>query len=592
MAKIHLLPETIINQIAAGEVVDRPASIVKELIENSIDAQAKHITVKFHNGGDSFLSISDDGIGMDEEDAAMAFERNATSKLTTIKDLESLGTFGFRGEAIASIASVARMIMQTNDGNGGTEIHCDAGKKIHQKACGCPRGTFIEIRNLFEKIPARKQFLRSETTEAIYIVKAVRAFVLAEPDIYFELYKNGKLLFSSPDSRNLQDRTELLFGHFDQYTPLDYTNDTIHLHGLLFEHAVDGVVSKPDFLIFVNKRNVNNPTIVRLVRDTYAMIKSRVTNVGGLLFLEFQSNFVDFNVHPQKKEVRFKSEMLVKKFIENSVTDALKKKIATLCQTPTPETFTSTIYSEQLSQPLNWYHYKDASPDKRKYEETSDTPYVPSPHQVFDLSLPQNLGNFPNESLIGHGLWRFVGMFGEERFAIFERQSGLIFVNLAAAQKCILWDKFLNSPDQLIPQILLIPRTVTINPEQIAALDSLLEIFANFSIEVESFGKNVYKITALPREVSEEMVVQWIQDPSFATASKLWTRDVFAKQFCAGLPFQSVGQGEVKILIDQLLHCYQFMIAPDNTNVLFEIDRCDFAKKFGLQLTPKRYCLG
>jgi DNA mismatch repair protein MutL len=617
MAKIHLLPETIINQIAAGEVIDRPASIIKELIENSIDAQAAHIVVKFNGSGDTFLSISDDGMGMDEADAAMAFERNATSKLATIKDLESLGTFGFRGEAIASIASVARVTMQTNDGNGGTEIYYDSGKKIHQKACSCKRGTFIEIRNLFEKVPARKQFLKSASTEAMHIIRTVRAFVLAEPEINFELYKNGKLLFSSPASRDLKDRTEILFGHFDQYTPLDYASDSVNLHGILFEHAVDGLVSKPDFLIFVNKRNVNNPVIVRVVRDTYAMVKSRVTNMGAFLFLEFRNGFVDFNVHPQKKEVRFKSDFFVKNFIQNAIVDTLQRKIATLhagAQTDRPgvenntsDSFARTIYGEALSDPTylaafqgKKYGKPEASKDCDLYRSThatnrSTSPQTehdaPSSHRKFDLSLPQNLKHFPNElPENNHFSWLFIGLFGEGEFAIFESQTGLVFMALAAAQQCILWDKFLNSPDQLVPQWLLIPRTLTVTAEQAAIIDPLLGMLADFGIEIECFGKNIYKITALPREISEEMVLQWLQDPSITDVERMVMREGFAKHFCSHFKFQPVPPDEVKILLNQLLRCRQFMISPSDSNVLFEIDRCDIAKKFGLQLTPKRYC--
>jgi DNA mismatch repair protein MutL len=599
MARIHLLPETVINQIAAGEVIDRPASIVKELIENSIDAQATHIIVKFNGGGDSLLSIADDGIGMDETDAAMAFERNATSKLTAIKDLESLGTFGFRGEAIASIASVARVTMQTNDGNGGTEIYYDSGKKVHQKACSCKRGTFIEIRNLFEKVPARKQFLKSASVEVMHIVRTVRAFVLAEPEINFELYKNGKLLFSSPDSRDLRDRVELLFGHFDQYTLLDYAGDSIHLHGILFEHAVDGLVSKPDFLIFVNKRNVNNPSIVRVVRDTYAMVKSRVTNVGAFLFLEFQSHFVDFNVHPQKKEVRFKSDFSVKNFIQSAVADALQKKVENLCSDssrPGVESggaFAATAYSDELSSSL-------VSFQRRKY--TAPSVYHPvgfrgggdgengklrmnEPFRKVDLSLPQNLEYFPEELTKNEWIWCCVGTFREGRFAIFEVATGLVFVDLLAAQRCILWDKFLNNQDHFVPQLLLIPRTVTVAPEQSAAIEACLEMLTFWGIEIENFGKNIYKITALPREISEETVLQWLQDPSLANVDRLLTREGFAKHFCGHFKFQPVPRDEVEGLVSQLLHCHQFMISPNDTNVLFEIDRCDWERKFGLQLT-------
>ncbi|MDR1591216.1 MAG: DNA mismatch repair endonuclease MutL [Puniceicoccales bacterium] len=595
MARIHLLPETVINQIAAGEVIDRPASIVKELVENSIDAGATHITVRFNGSGDGLLSIADDGIGMDEMDAAMAFERNATSKLTAIRDLESLGTFGFRGEAIASIASVARVTMQTNGGNGGTEIFYDSGKKIHQKVCSCRRGTFIEVRNLFEKVPARKQFLKSASVEAMHIIRTVRAFILAEPEIKFELYKNGKLLFSSPDSRDLMDRTELLFGHFDQYISLDYTNDSVHLSGILFEHAVDGVVSKPDFLIFVNKRNVNNLSIVRLVRDTYAMIKSRVTNIGAFLFLEFQNNFVDFNVHPQKKEVRFKSDHFVKNFIQNAITDALQKKIGSLCPDVSSfvtENSDATLYGGAMAFQQRKYGTNNAE----KYGATEFYPAngnvaprvqpCSTFHQVFDLSLPQNLEHFPSELVENDLLWRFIGMFGEGKFAIFEAATGLVFVNLLAAQRCILWDKFLNRPDHFVPQLLLMPRAVTVAPEQSAVIEKCLEMLAFWGIEIESFGKNIYKITALPREISEEMVLQWLQDPSLADADRMLTREGFAKHFCGRFSFQPIPQDEVKSLVDQLLRCRQFMMSPNDTNVLFEIDRCDLDKKFGLQLTP------
>jgi DNA mismatch repair protein MutL len=222
MATIHLLSEIIINQIAAGEVIDRPALIVKELIENSIDAKAKRIVVKFSGKGNPFWCIADDGIGMDAADAAPAFERNATSKLVIIKDQEVLQTFGFPGEAIASIANVAQILMQTNDGSGGTEIRDDSGNKSYQKACGCNCGRLMDVRNVFEKIPARKQFLKSVSTEAMHIIKVMHMFILAELDMKFELHRNGKFVFVSPDSRDLEKRTEILFGYFEQYTARDY----------------------------------------------------------------------------------------------------------------------------------------------------------------------------------------------------------------------------------------------------------------------------------------------------------------------------------------------------------------------------------
>ncbi|MDR1366500.1 MAG: DNA mismatch repair endonuclease MutL [Puniceicoccales bacterium] len=614
MATIHLLPETIINQIAAGEVIERPASIIKELVENSIDAKAERIVVKFNGGGDVFLSIADNGIGMGEEDAALAFERNATSKLVTIKDLEGLQTFGFRGEAIASIASVAQVLMQTNDGSGGTEIRYDSGKKIYQKMCSCNCGTLIEVRNLFEKIPARKQFLKSMSTEAMHIIRVMRAFILAEPDIRFELYKNGKLIFVSPESKDLKARTEILFGHFDQYTALDYQNEHIHLKGILFEPAVDGLVTKPDFLIFVNRRHVTNPATTRIVRDTYAMIKSQAINVGAFLFLDFYGNFVDFNVHPQKREVRFKSDYLVKNFLENAITDALRKKIGqlrisggeretTFKETPSSTQLASSEMSPVLRKniigiPLNYRdnrHVGNAERRIKSYPSPMDggsfsRSETEIPCRILELSYEQDLKNFPQEILPDDRLfWRFIGTFWEEKFAIFESDTGLIFVDLFAMQRCILLDKFLRSIGNLPSQLLLMPRVITVDAEQATAIDAILELFSNFGIEIENFGKNTYKIIALPREISEDMMIQLLQDDTLPRVDRLLTREVLAKKICSCLQFRPIGFDEIRPLVSQLLRCRQFLISPTGTNVLFEIDRCDLEKKFGLQSTPKQY---
>ncbi|MDR0417963.1 MAG: DNA mismatch repair endonuclease MutL [Puniceicoccales bacterium] len=616
MATIHLLPETIINQIAAGEVIERPASIIKELIENSIDAKAKHIVVKFNGGGDAFLSIADDGIGMNEEDAALAFERNATSKLMTIKDLEVLQTFGFRGEAIASIASVAQVLMQTNDGSGGTEIRYDSGKKIYQKMCSCNCGTLIEIRNLFEKIPARKQFLKSISTEATHIIKVMRTFILAEPNIRFELYKNGKLIFVSPESKDLKERTEILFGHFDQYITLDHQSEHIHLKGILFEPAVDGLVTKPDFLIFVNRRHVTNLAIMRIVRDTYAMIKSQAINVGAFLFLNFYGNFVDFNVHPQKKEVRFKSDYLVKNFLENAITDALRKKIGQLrISGKEPDTtFKETPSSTQLASPEMFsvfrknivgipLHYRNThrlgNAEQKIAEKSYPSPMdrnsfseneTEIPCRIFQLSYEQNLKNFPQETLPDDRLlWRFIGTFWEGKFAIFESDTGLIFIDLFAMQKCIFLDKFLRSIDNFPSQLLLMPRMITVDAERAMAIDAILELFSNFGIEIENFGKNTYKIIALPREISEDMMIQLLQDDTLLRVDRLLTREILAKKICSCLQFQPISFDEIRPFVSQLLRCRQFLISPMGTNVLFEIDRCDLEKKFGLQSVPKQY---
>ncbi|UPA28191.1 MAG: DNA mismatch repair endonuclease MutL [Verrucomicrobiota bacterium] len=610
MATIHLLPELIVNQIAAGEVIERPASIVKELVENSLDAGATRIVIRFEKGGELLVSVEDNGIGMSPEDAECCFQRNATSKLSLIQDLESLATFGFRGEAMASIASVGRVRMQTNDGHQGTEIRYDSGQKISVKPCSCPRGTTIEVRNLFEKIPARKRFLKSEATEAMRIIKLVRAFVLAEPEVVFELYRNGKLVLRSPESRDLKERIEAVMGHFDPYTPLERQSDQMCLAGLLFEPSLESTVNAPEFFIFVNKRQVMNPGIVRTVREAYAMTRARATNLGAVLFLEFPEKFVDYNVHPQKKEVRFKNEFLVKKLIETAVSEAVSANVDRwrtdfaprpqkfyISEAPQrvflsfrkPETIAATLQIGEAVAGIECAPW-DSTPEKVSGEVTlgneDRAASRGSATQVFELTCEQGLTGLSTQPDIT-AMWRFIGTFNEHRFAIFESNSGLIFVDLAAAQRCILFDRLIHHSEGTTSQLLLMPKTVLVDPERSEIIATLLPVLASLGIEIEPFGQNIYKITALPRGVSEAMIVYWLQEGAL---EQQLTPEILVRQICAYLSVSPCTDEEIPALVRELLRCSQFLIAPNGSSVLFEIDRCAIAKKFGLQSRDKAYC--
>ncbi|MDE6575918.1 MAG: DNA mismatch repair endonuclease MutL [Opitutales bacterium] len=610
MATIHLLPELIVNQIAAGEVIERPASIVKELVENSLDAGATRIVIRFEKGGELLVSVEDNGIGMSPEDAECCFQRNATSKLSSIQDLESLATFGFRGEAMASIASVGRVRMQTNDGQQGTEIRYDSGQKVSVKPCSRPRGTTIEVRNLFEKIPARKRFLKSESTEAMRIIKLVRAFILAEPGVVFELYRNGKLILRSPEPRSLKERIETLLGHFDPYTPLERQSDQMHLSGLLFEPSLESTVNTPEFFIFVNKRQVMNPGIVRTVRETYAMARARTTNLGAVLFLEFPEKFVDYNVHPQKKEVRFKNEFLVKKLIETAVCEAASVNIdhwradsapmtqrLYISEAPQrifpsfrrPETIAATLQAGEVVAAVKYSSW-DGAPGKVSGDialSGEDSEAVPEDNsRIFELACEQGLTGLSASPDIT-AMWRFIGTFDEHRFAIFESNSGLIFVDLTAAQRCILFDRLMHHSKGTASQLLLMPKTVMVDPERSEAITPLLPVLVSLGIAVEPFGQNIYKITALPRGVSEAMIIYWLQE---GVLEQQLTPEILVRQICAYLPVNPCTDEEIPALVQELLHCSQFLIAPNGSNVLFEVDRCAIAKKFGLQSKDKAYC--
>lgn len=326
MSKIRVLPDSLANKIAAGEVVERPASIIKELIENSIDAGAKAVHVAVEAGGRRLLRVSDDGEGMSRDDAILAFERHATSKLKTAEDLEAITTLGFRGEALASIASVAkvRLRTQTADDLAGTEIEISGGRLLNVRDVAFARGAEFEIRDLFFNVPARRKFLKSEATESFHIANLVTHYALANPELSFTLTNNGRDSIRVTPAPDLRERAYQLFGG-------NFIGDLIEVRGEAGEMRVRGFVSSPSSTrttkdsqyFFINGRYVRDKVISRALIEAYrAMIPAGVYP-SAMLFVELPPAEVDVNVHPAKTEVRFVRSAIVHDLIRDSVRAAI-----------------------------------------------------------------------------------------------------------------------------------------------------------------------------------------------------------------------------------------------------------------------------
>src|SRR5690349_13688542 len=326
MSKIRVLPDSLANKIAAGEVVERPASIVKELIENSIDAGARKVDVAVESGGRRLIRISDDGEGMSRGDAILAFERHATSKLKTSDDLEAITTLGFRGEALASIASVAkvRLRTQTADDMVGTEIEISGGRMLHVRDCAFSRGAEFEIRDLFFNVPARRKFLKSEATESYHIANLVTHYALANPQLAFTLVNNNRESIRVTPAANLRERAYQLFGS-------EFIGDLIEVLSDTGEMLVRGFVSSPSATrttrdsqyFFINGRYVRDKVIGKALGEAYrAMIPSGVYP-SAMLFIELLPHEVDVNVHPAKTEVRFLRGTIVHDLIRDAVRAAI-----------------------------------------------------------------------------------------------------------------------------------------------------------------------------------------------------------------------------------------------------------------------------
>jgi DNA mismatch repair protein MutL len=396
MSKIRVLPDNLANKIAAGEVVERPASIVKELIENSIDAGAKQIEVAVEYGGRRLIRVSDDGEGMARDDAILAFERHATSKIKTAEDLEGIITLGFRGEALASIASVAkvRLRTQTADDLVGTEIEIVGGRMLKVRDTAFARGAEFEIRDLFFNVPARRKFLKSEATESFHISNLVTHYALAHPQLSFTLINNNRESIRVTPTASLRERAYQLFGE-------GFISNLIEVHAESGELSVQGFVSSPSATrtsrdsqyFFINGRYVRDKVLNKALSEAYrAMIPSGVYP-SAMIFLVLPSEEVDVNVHPAKTEVRFFRSAIVHDTVRDAVRDAISKAKAA-----------ATRFADKIPEPAPAKHLEPSDP--AIFREKAPPISRDEMRAGFRLQVPQPTQQPPNQQKIDLGFKR------------------------------------------------------------------------------------------------------------------------------------------------------------------------------------------
>jgi DNA mismatch repair protein MutL len=324
MGRITRLPDDLANQIAAGEVVERPASVVKELVENAIDAGARRLTITVEYGGKKLIRVEDDGIGMEPDDARLCLERHATSKIRRADDLGAIATLGFRGEALPSIASVSHFRLRTR-GRGaasGTEIRVNGGAIESVVAAGGPEGTLIEVADLFYNLPARRKFLKSDAAESAQISRMVTQLALCYPEIGFTLTSAGRKALQCPPVTRLQDRLYQIYGDRPDLIELRREGGGLTVHGMIAALAETGPTRGPQN-VFVNRRVVKDRTIAHAIIDAYSVASNRERSPEVHLFLEMAPDRVDVNVHPTKAEVRFREQSLVHEVVRRAIGDAL-----------------------------------------------------------------------------------------------------------------------------------------------------------------------------------------------------------------------------------------------------------------------------
>ena len=505
MARIHLLPVHLANQIAAGEVVERPASVVKELIENSLDAGAKRIAVAIELGGKKLLRVEDDGDGMDPEDARLAIERHATSKIASPEDLGAIRTLGFRGEALPSIASVSHFVLRTRARGSatGTEIRVNGGTVASEREVGAPEGTSIEVGDLFYNLPARRKFLKSDTAESAQISRLVTQMALGYHEVGFSLTSGGRKLVECPPAQGPGERFFQLFGERLDLIELRKEAAGLQIHGYIAALGDQGPVRGAQN-VFVNRRIVKDRTIAHAIAEAYsvATIKERSPEVH--LFIRIPPDRVDVNVHPTKAEVRFLEQSLVHEVLRRALGEALGQGRAPELQftpfaprpsEPQPMTIPgvlagATIGNRWSSEPLGpWRNLM--APDQSEAVATLGGTL----ENLVELGRTQQNPAEPSSirPMIPLGQFR-------DTFIIAIDDEGIAVIDQHVAHERVLFEqvmeKLMSGP--LESQRLLTPMLIEMSPAQRQSLIPHAATLEKFGLEIEEFGGDSVRLSAVP----------------------------------------------------------------------------------------------
>lgn len=605
MPRIKILSDRVANQIAAGEVIERPVAVIKELIENSIDAQATKISIEINNGGKSLIKISDNGIGMNEDEALLSLERHATSKLREANDLNEITSFGFRGEALPSIASVSQFTLKTRtkDSIEGVEIKITAGKLFSQKACGMPHGTIIDVRNLFTGVPARRKFLKTEKTESAHIYFSVRLFALAHPHIAFELIDTGKIILKSAACNSLNDRISEIWNRNISKDLLPISakaeNSNLKINGLIAKIGIDRSTRR-EMIFFVNNRPVDNRTLSYAVLDAYMgkIPKGRFPVV--FLFLTMDPKDVDVNIHPTKKEIRFRDEASVRQFVLQAVHEKLEATNPHLIQ---KQPSASSAIPEPKPIPIISTH----SLQKQSKEQISiSDERFQSPSQIIDNdkrdwnssprlkpldSQSSNPKLDPTAQSDIKLYWTYLHTL-KEKYALYQTPRGIVLLNILRAKQRIRYESILEQIGNQTQskQDLIIPIQIELEPLAASALESHLNELNDYGFIIESFGKNFYRVMSVPDWLKIEHIEKFILD----LVDQLRTRGSYSKNPKQSVFWEQIAHSAIKDFLFNsekehassleklptlLFQCEEPLTNPLGKIIFFELDWNEIEKK-------------
>ncbi len=582
MSKIKVMDEILANKIAAGEVVEKCASVVKELVENSIDAMSTNIKIELIDSGTKMIKVIDDGIGMSKEDATLAFSRHATSKISEEEDLFHIETLGFRGEALAAIASVSNIVLKTSTGSLGVEIHLSGGKITEIKNGNSRKGTSIEVKDLFYNTPARLKHMKSLYTELANITDYVNKLALAYPNIRFTLINNENVLLNTDGSGNQLKTIKDIFG-------INIAKKMIEVHGNNDDYQIDGYISLPEIhrsnrhnmITLVNNRVVRNIELNRVINDSYHSYKPDNRYPVVVLNISVDPTIIDVNIHPTKMDIKFSKIEELSILIQNIIKEALKKRILIphieIKNEPKPNYEELTLTLDNVSEPESIYKFQDNE------EVIINEDFLENEENNLDISMQEHEKPvLPKLYVVGvvHGT-----------YVICQNDQGMYLIDQHAAKERINYEyykKKLGNPsnDQTS---LLFPITIELSNNEFIILKENFELLKELKFEIEEFGINSIIIKAHPtwlpvgyEEVSIRKIIEIILEKEKNFSIEKFNEKVATMLSCklAIKANEAISITELEHMIDDLRKCENPYNCPHGRPTIIYYSNYDLEKLF------------
>lgn len=598
---IRPLPERLINKIAAGEVVERPAAVVKELVENAVDSGASRIEIHIEKAGVAMIKIVDNGCGIPAEQLEIAFARHATSKIASFADLEQILSYGFRGEALPSIASVSqtRMLSRPHDAESGCELRIDGGAVQSKSPAAAGVGTTIEVSNLFYNTPARRKFLKAETTETRHISRTVTALALSRADIGFIFTINERTIFSLPPNQSLEARTTGLLGTDKQFIAVSGQSDLASVTGYIGVPESAGRDRWGQYL-FINNRFIQSPSLAHAITSGYAEMLPRGLFPIGVLLIQVNPSEVDVNVHPQKTEVRLSRERDVYDAIHAAVKNAVRQPgiipslgVARSEAVPVRETTFAPV-----SHHATHHHYSRQDTLLRELYRTNSPQLSQNAHSVPIFSAAERVDTLTGEitqaphtlesKAIDQGLV-FLGKFNN-LYLLFQQGDSLLIVDQHTAHERVLFEQVIKQMEDssVVSQRLLLSVQLELTPDQLALFESAKSILNDSGFEISNFGGRMISIDAVPvilgKKSPEKSLRSILDDIATLTKTGYNLNKAIAQSVAcrsAVMRGDTLNDREASVLVESLLGCQTPYSCPHGRPTFVKIERSELDRRFG-----------